>query len=252
LPSRLVAGRAGALTDQERRPPAGVEHVGRRAQVRVLRDEPARPPGRRGGHDAVGVLGLRRRLLLHVVRQDDDGGGAGRESRAEGPVEHQRQLLGRGRDLRELRRDVLDQRQQVDLLLVLAAQHALLLLAHQRDHRDAVELRVVEAGEQVHRAGTLGGEADADAAGVLRVRDGHERRRLLVPCLHELRPAGPAQRAQNRVDAVAGVAEDPRHPPRGQPLHDQVRHEPCSHDGPLPRGRAGNPLRRRGRAPRSG
>jgi hypothetical protein len=76
-------------------------------------------------------------------------------------------------------------------------------------------------------AGTLGGHHDAHPAGVLRVPDRHERGRLLVPGLHEGRvSAGPAQRAQDRVDAVPGVAEDTVDAPGAQAFDDEVRHEP--------------------------
>ena len=58
---------------------------------------------------------------------------------------------------------------QVDLLLVVAAERRARLLADDRDHRLVVELRVVEAVQEVDRAGPAGREADADLAGELRV-----------------------------------------------------------------------------------
>ena len=67
-------------------------------------------------------------------------------------------------------RDVLEQRDQVDLLLVVAAERRARLLADDRDDRRVVELRVVEAVQEVDRARPRGGEADADLAGELRVR----------------------------------------------------------------------------------
>ena len=58
---------------------------------------------------------------------------------------------------------------QVDLLLVVAADRGARLLADDRDDRLLVELRVVEAVQEVDRARAGGREADADLAGELRV-----------------------------------------------------------------------------------
>jgi hypothetical protein len=54
-----------------------------------------------------------------------------------------------------------------------------------RDDGLVIHLRVVEAVEQVDRAGTRRRQADADLAGELRVRAGHEGRHLLVADLDE-------------------------------------------------------------------
>jgi hypothetical protein len=60
----------------------------------------------------------------------------------------------------------------------------------------------------VDRTRSRGGEADADLAGELRVRAGHERRELLVRGLDELDPlAVLVEAAEDAVDPVAGVAE---------------------------------------------
>ena len=53
---------------------------------------------------------------------------------------------------------------QVDLLLVVRAERGARLLADDRDHRLVVELGVVEAVEQMDRAGARGRDADADLA----------------------------------------------------------------------------------------
>ena len=50
---------------------------------------------------------------------------------------------------------------EVDLLLVVAAERGARLLADDRDHRLVVELGVVEAVEQVDGAGAGGRQADA-------------------------------------------------------------------------------------------
>jgi len=106
-----------------------------------------------------------------------------------------------------------------------------------------VELGVVEAVEQVDRAGPRGGEADADLARVLRVRAGHERRHLLVADLHELqqpvridRAAGAVQRAHDPVDPVARIAIDPADAVGGEAV-EQVAADGLAHAGSSPRPR---------------
>jgi hypothetical protein len=121
----------------------------------------------------------------------------GGERGAEGPVDHHRRVLGGEHRLHVLR-GVGEQRLQVDALLVGRPQHAPLLLPDDRDERHVVELRVVQAVEQVDRARPLGGQHHPDLAGVLGVPDGHQRRVLLVPRLHES-PAGPRPGAALRA-----------------------------------------------------
>ena len=99
---------------------------------------------------------------------------------------------------------VLEQRLEVDLLLVVGAERHPLLLADDRDDGRVVELRVVEAVQQVDRARPGGRHADADLAGELRVAARHERGHLLVARLDELGIAvGAVERAEEAVDAVA-------------------------------------------------
>ena len=93
-----------------------------------------------------------------------------------------------------------------------------------------VELRVVEAVQQMDRAGAGGREADADLARPLRVRAGHERGHLLVAHLHELDLVGELlERADDRVDAVAGIAVDAAHAVLVQPFEQEVRRRLCHH-----------------------
>ena len=118
---------------------------------------------------------------------------------------------------------VLEQRDQVDLLLIVAAERGALLLADDRDHRLMVELGVVEAVQEVDRAGARGRHADAGLAGELGVGAGHEGRDLLVRHLDELEPVlVPLERAEDAVDAVARVAVDALDAPGGQPLQHEV------------------------------
>ena len=118
--------------------------------------------------------------LLHVVRHDDAGDGALGQRDADRAVDQVADLRGVASHLHVLVRHVLEQREQVDLLLVVAAERRARLLADDRDDRLVVELGVVEAVQQVDRARARGREADADLAGELRVAAGHERGHLLV------------------------------------------------------------------------
>src|SRR5207248_10256307 len=95
-----------------------------------------------------------------------------------------------------------------------------------RDDRLVVELGVVEAVQQMARSGPGRGDADADLAGELRVAARHERGHLLVARLDELGVAACAvERAEKRVDPVAGVAVDAPYAPFAQPLEDVVGDE---------------------------
>src|SRR5437588_751884 len=69
-------------------------------------------------------------------------------------------LRGRRARLHVLGGHILEQRVQVDLLLVVRAERHRLLLADDRHYRLVVELRVVEAVQQVNRTGPRGGHAD--------------------------------------------------------------------------------------------
>ena len=96
-------------------------------------------------------------------------------------------------------------------------------LPDDRDDRDVVQFGVVQAVEQVDRAGTGGGHADAEAAGELRVADRFERAHLLVPGLDEHRVVvGAAPGGEDAVDAVAGEGEDLVHSPVAQSLEQVV------------------------------
>ena len=105
----------------------------------------------------------------------------------------------------EFVRHVLEQRDEIHFLLVIAAERRARLLPDDRDDRLVIHLRVVKAVEQMNRARTARRQADADFAGELRVRASHERRHLLVPHLHVIRSvAGAIDRAHDAVDAIAG------------------------------------------------
>ena len=90
-----------------------------------------------------------------------------------------------------------------------------------------VELRVIEAGDQVGGAGAARCEADADLAGEFRMGDGHERGHFFVPRLDEVDSSVALKRADDAVDAIARVAEDPLDAPGLQPMHEEIC---CFHD----------------------
>ena len=144
----------GALADEDRDLLAGVEHVGGAAHGIRARDDLHVAGRLRGGEDrAVHARRLLVRGLLHVVGDDHAGHRARGLGHAHGAVDEVRRLLGHHAGLDELGGDVLEQRVEVDLLLVVAAQRHALLLADDRDHRLLVELGVVQPVEQVDRAG---------------------------------------------------------------------------------------------------
>src|SRR5947209_4063946 len=73
-------------------------------------------------------------------------------------------------------------------------------------------------------AGAGGGDADTQPPGELRVSAGGERRRLLVPHLDEAEfLLLSAERLEEAVDAVAGVAEDDFDAPVDQSFDEQIR-----------------------------
>jgi hypothetical protein len=86
-----------------------------------------------------------------------------------------------------------------------------------------IELGIVEAVEQVDRAGAGGGEADAGLAGELGVRAGHEGRHLFVADLDESHGlVRPVDGAHDSVDAVARIAVDALHAPLAEALDEEV------------------------------
>ena len=118
--------------------------------------------------------------------------------------------------------DVLEHRDQIELLLIMAAERVARLLADDREHRLMIEQRVVKPGDQMRRARARGRDADAELAGELGIGRGHEGRHFLVPRLDELDLAVRAvERAEHAVDAVAGIAEDVPHAPLVQALDEK-------------------------------
>src|SRR6185369_10033171 len=102
----------------------------------------------------------------------------------------------------------------IRLLLRAATDAGERLLSDDGDDGLMIELRVVEPVEHMDGTGPTRGETDADLAGELGVRGGHQAGELFVRDLHDVEalaaiPLGdPAQRPHDPVDAVAWVGED--------------------------------------------
>src|SRR3954452_24635035 len=97
-----------------------------------------------------------------------------------------------------------------------------------------IEPGVIEAVEQVDRAGPGRGHAHADLPGELRVRARRERGQLLMTSLDEPRSIDLVKRPEQAVDAIARVAIDALDPPLGEAAEDEL----CRG-----RGHAGAPVR---------
>ena len=120
--------------------------------------------------------------------------------------------------------DVLVELLEVHFLLVAGAKQAGLLHAGDGEHRLVVELGVVQPVQQVDAARPRGRDADADFAGRLRVRAGHERGGFFV--VHEHKRdlvLMAAQRFEEPVDAVAGQPVDGVDAPVDEPRDKRFR-----------------------------
>ena len=222
----LGVGSERAPTGEDRHALAFVQDLGGPPQV-GRRGNRQRPhvPGR-GVHGPVLVRWLRGLQRREVVRDDQTGDRLLRKRDADRAVDEVPHLLGDGRHLNVLGGDVLEQRDEVDFLLVAAAERGAGLLADDREDGRVVELCVVQAVEEMDRARPGGGEADTDLAGELGVSARHQRSHLLVAHLDQLGVAVCAvEGADDRVDAVAWIAEDAVNAPCAEPLEQEVRDE---------------------------
>ena len=212
----LVGRLERARADQHRDPLAGVQDVGRAPQVGLGGHDPRRRIADAGVDRAVRARRLLDRVeLLDVRRHDDAGDGPLGHRDPQRAVDQMTHLLRRAAHVDVFASHVLEQRDQVDFLLVVAAERRPLLLTHDRDHRLMVELGVVEAVQKMDRARARGRHADAGLAGELGMRAGHEGRDLLMRHLDELEAILRAvEGAQDAVDAIPGIAVDPLRPPR--------------------------------------
>ena len=80
-----------------------------------------------------------------------------------------RTCAGVGRHVDVFAGDVLEQRDQIDFLLIMAAQRDARLLPDNGHHRLMIHLRIVKPVQQMDGAGPGGGEADPEFAGELGV-----------------------------------------------------------------------------------
>ncbi len=146
-------------------------------------------------------------------------------------------LAGLGGHLHVLVRDILEQRGEVDLLLVVAAETEPGLLADDRHDRLVVELRVIQAVEEVDRARPGGGEANASLTCELSVGAGHEGGHLLVADLDELGPVTPvlaaAEGTHDPVDPIAGITVNTFHSPLGCESVEQIVGDGLTHSAPF-------------------
>jgi hypothetical protein len=214
--------RAGAGQDRDLF--AGVQHLRRALQV-VAGGHDVRPAVT-GAAEYAAVLARRdfdRLQFLDVVGNDDAGHAAQGLRDAHRAVYRMAHLFRHGHHVHVLVRHVLEQRDQVHFLLVVAADRHARRLADDGHYRLVVQLGVVEPVQQMDRPRARGRETYPDFAGELRVRAGHEGRAFLVPHLDEfdqLRMA--VQRAHDAVDAVAGITVDSLHAPPGEAVDHEI------------------------------
>ena len=120
-------------------------------------------------------------------------------------------------------RDVLEERMKIDLLLVVAADSGSRRLADDGHDGLMVQLRVIEAVEQMNSAGAGSGQADTDLARELGVCARHECGHFFVARLDESKAvAGAIERAEDPVDAIPRIPIDARDTPLGQARNNKI------------------------------
>ena len=128
-----------------------------------------------------------------------------------------------GRHVDVFVRHIFEEADEIDFLLIVAAQRGARLLPDDRHDRLMIHLGIVKAIQEMNRARAGGGEANADFAGELGVRAGHERGHFLVPHLDEFdRVARPINGADDAVDAIAGKSVDSLDSPGREPLKKKI------------------------------
>ena len=238
----LIGGVCRALADQDRHLLTGVENLGRALKVLVTGSDqrPAEPKGRE--HGAMSARRLLMLCLLDVLRHDHRGRMAGILGDADRPVDHVTRLRRVHDRHQVLTGHVLEQRVEIDLLLIVGSQRHPLLLADDRHHGLMVELGVIDAIEQMDRSRTRGRHADTDLARELGVCAGGKRGDLLVAGLDELDPVAHLVEGPDQpVDAVPGIPVDALHAPLTQPVQDELRS--VRHEGSFVVGSAGSATR---------
>ncbi|SAL88412.1 hypothetical protein AWB68_08766 [Caballeronia choica] len=161
--------------------------------------------------------------FLQVVRQDDGRDLALRQRRAHRAIDQMAHLRRHTRLLHESPGDVLEHRNKIEFLLIVAAKRGARLLPGDREHRHVVHARVVQAGQEMRRAGTRSRNAHAEFAGKFGMRGCHECGHFFVACLNEFDLVLCAiERAEDAVDAVARISEDTAHAPRVKTINQKV------------------------------
>ena len=117
----------------------------------------------------------------------------------------------------------LNRRDQIDFLLISGAERGAGLLPDDGHHRLIVHLGVVKPVQQVDRARTGGRVAEADTAGELGMRRGHEGGHLLVPHLDVFHARLRfLKRHVQPAHAVARITVDPAQAPFLETLPDEL------------------------------
>jgi hypothetical protein len=150
----------------------------------------------------------RRFQRLQIDREADVRHPAPREGHAAGERGHVLHVR-RSHDALAVDRDVGEDAVEIDVLLREGADQIVKVMPGDRENRLPVELRVIQPVQQMQPARSGGGKTDAELAGVLRIRAGHERGRLLVPDLNE--PDRVLALPERFHDAVDSVARQPEH-----------------------------------------
>ncbi len=219
--------RAGA--DQHRDLATGIEYIGRERQIGIARHHWL--PGVADAAVYRAVFAWRRFHgieFLHIIRNDDAGHRTLVACDAHGAIDQMSDLRRRRRHVHEFMCDILEQRNQVDFLLVIAADCRTLLLADDGDYRLVVHLGVVQAIQQMNGTRPRGRQAYADFTGKFGMRASHECSQFFVTCLHELEHAvGTAECSHDAVDAVARVTVNALNAPLGKSLQQEIAHCRC-------------------------
>jgi len=240
-PDDLVGRVESPLADEDRDLFPRVQHVRGAAQV-GFGGEPGAPRADvRIVLRNVPVRGLVVLLVLKVGRDVDVGHAAARERGAAGEVRDVGDVGGTHHS-RVVDGDVHEQPVEIDVLLGMGVDEVVVGVPRHREHGLAVELRVVEAVQEVDPAGPGSGETDTEPARVLGPAARHEGGGLLVPDVDETDPrAVLPQRFHDPVDPVARQTEYRVDAPLHQSLDQAVAPGPA-HFSPPPR-----PPRRRNR-----
>lgn len=90
--------------------------------------------------------------FLDIVGKDDRGNAALGAGNADGTVDQVARLRGRRAELDVLTGDILEQAGEIDLLLEMAAERRPRCLTHDGDDRLVVELRIVQAVQEMNRS----------------------------------------------------------------------------------------------------